>query len=130
MTQRKRSRHDAVQLARLVDLARLRARVLEHRLATEGKHAQDLRARIDAVARRRAALLACRTGEPDPADGADATPPRLSAYMLARAVALRTEQAVLYRDLARAEAALTPLRIEARRAQARSSILDKMARRT
>ena len=129
MTQLKRSRYDSVQLARLVDIARLRARVLEHRLATEGKHAEDLRARIDDVARRRAALLTCRTGMPHPADGANATPPRLSAYMQVQADALRTQKAVLYRDLARAEAALAPLRAEAGRAQARSAILDKMARR-
>jgi len=128
MTRRIGSRRSSAELATLMVLAQVKADGIEHRLATDLRHINALKAEIGTLGDRRGALIASRLvsdGAPDKAGTGDLV---LAAYCLAQADALRLRQAALYRDLARAEAEVAPVRTEAARARGRALALEKLAR--
>jgi hypothetical protein len=121
------SRRTSAELATLMVLAQVKANGIEHRLAIDLGHIHALKAEIGALGDRRGALIASRSASDGARDAAETGDLALAAYCLAQADALRLLQAALYRDLARAEAEVAPVRIEAARARGRATILEKLA---
>ena len=126
MTRRRASRDRAAQLARLSAVADLKAQELERRLASELDRLAGIRTDIDFLGQRRAGILGSLSG------GVDAPPEAtvsLGAYLHAQADAMRLRQAALYRDLARLEVDVAPLRAEAGRARGRVMALETLVAR-
>jgi hypothetical protein len=127
MTRRGPSRKTIKKMSRLADLARLRAHLMDHRLAPKLQRVKATEARIAETGERRVALLASQSAPLDTAQSLDAENLTMHAYMHIQADALRLQQAAHYRELARAEADAAPLRADARRAQAQVKALERLA---
>ncbi len=128
MTRRMTSRRSMAELAKLTVLARMKAHCMEHRLVTDLQRVHALKAEIETLGDRRGALIANQSQAvraPDEFGTGDAT---LAGYLHIQADALRRRQAALYRELARAEAEVAPIRIEAARTRGRVAALEKLAR--